>query len=332
MSLSPLLLPDIIVALLAAVLLDFVFGEPPNRLHPVVFIGKIISILTKFIKRIFKYSGEKYERLGGTVLALGLPGFIGLMTYFIAIQSYYMLGTLLFIMVSAVILKTSFSIRSMDKHIQEVLIMIEKKDIVGARRSLSKIVSRDTSSLDQPKILSACIECVAESYVDGILAPLFYYGFLNLPGCMIYRTVNTLDSMIAYKDKYHKDIGWMSAKLDTLLNTIPARISPGFLIPSLMICKKDWKNAWRIMKRDSMKIESFNAGIPMSLMAGGLCVQLEKVDHYTLGDKVEELSLTKCKTSLTVAKLATLLFVFGFVIPIVILLYFLNWWNIFFGF
>jgi len=332
MSLSPLLLSDIIVVLLAAVLLDFVLGEPPNRLHPVVFTGKIISILTKFIKRISRYNGEKYERLGGTVLALGLPGFIGLITYFIAIQSYYILGTLLFILVSAVIMKTSFSIRSMDKHIQEVLIMLERKDIVGARRSLSKIVSRDTSSLDQPKILSACIECVAESFVDGILAPLFYYGFLNLPGCMIYRTVNTLDSMIAYKDKYHKDIGWMSAKLDTLLNTIPARISPGFLILSLMICKKDWRNAWRIMKRDSMKLESFNAGIPMSLMAGGLCVQLEKVDHYTLGDKVEELSLTKCKASLTVAKLATILFVFGFIIPIVVILYFLNWWNIFFGF
>lgn len=327
----PLLLPDIILALLSALLLDFVFGEPPNRLHPVVFIGRIISALTKFIKRHSKDNNEKYEKIGGIVLALGLTGFIGLITYFVATQSYYVLGTLLFILISSVVLKVSFSIRSMDKHIQEVLRRLENNDLVGARKSLSKIVSRDTSSLDKSRILSACIESVAESFVDGILAPLFYYGFLNLPGCMMYRTANTLDSMIAYKDKYHKDIGWMSAKLDTLLNTIPARISPGFLIPALMICRKDWRNALRIMKRDSMKIESFNAGIPMSLMAGGLSVQLEKVDHYILGDIVEELSLTKCKTSLKVAKLATILFVFGFVIPIVILLYLLNWWNIFFG-
>jgi adenosylcobinamide-phosphate synthase len=331
MALFTLLLPDIIAALLIAILLDFVFGEPPNRLHPVVFIGKIISILTKFIKRISEDNSGKYEKLGGIVLALGLPAFIGLITYFIATYSYYILGTLLFILISSGILKVSFSVRSMDKHIQEVLIMLEKNDIPGARKSLSKIVSRDTSSLDQSKILSACIESVAESFVDGILAPLFYYGFLNLPGCMIYRTTNTLDSMIAYKDKYHKDIGWMAAKVDTLLNIIPARISPIFLVPALMICKKDWRNALRIMKRDCMKMESFNAGIPMSLMAGGLCIQLEKIDHYILGDIVEELSLTKCKTSLTVAKIATIFFVCGFVIPIVILLYFLNWWNIFFG-
>jgi len=331
MVLFPLLLPDIIAALLSALLLDFVFGEPPNRLHPVVFIGRIINIFTKLIKRRSKDNNEKYEKIGGIVLALGLTGFIGLITYFVATQLYYVLGTLLFILISSVVLKVSFSIRSMDKHIQEVLMMLEKNDLVGARKSLSKIVSRDTSSLDKSRILSACIESVAESFVDGILAPLFYYGFLNLPGCMMYRTANTLDSMIAYKDKYHKDIGWMSAKLDTLLNTIPARISPGFLIPALMICRKDWRNALRIMKRDSMKIESFNAGIPMSLMAGGLSVQLEKVDHYILGDIVEDLSLTKCKTSLKVAKLATILFVFGFVIPIIILLYLLNWWNIFFG-
>lgn len=330
MVLSPLL-PNIIVVLLTAVLIDFVLGEPPNRFHPVVFIGKIISILTIFIKSISKDNGGKYERLGGSVLAVGLPVFIGLITYFVTTQLYYTLGIVFFILVSSLILKISFSVRSMDKHIQEVLGMLEKNDITGARNNLSKIVSRDTSSLDKSQILSACIECVAESFVDGILAPLFYYGLLNLPGCMIYRTVNTLDSMIAYKDKYHKDIGWMSAKLDTILNTIPARISPGFLVPALMICNEDWRNAVRIMKRDSRKLESFNAGIPMSLMAGGLCVQLKKVDHYTLGNMDEELSLTKCKTSLTVVKLATILFVFGFVIPIIVLLFFLNWWNLYFG-
>lgn len=274
---------------------------------------------------------NRFERLCGSILALGLPATIGLVVYFVASQSFHILGTISFILISTIILKTSFSIRSMDNHIYEILEKIEKNELEGARKSLSKIVSRDTSSLDRTKILSGCIECIAESFVDGILAPLFYYGLLNLPGCMIYRTSNTLDSMIAYKDKYHKDIGWMSAKSDTIMNIIPARISPGFLIPALIICRKDWKKALRIMKRDAMKLESFNAGIPMSLMAGGLSVQLEKVDYYALGDMDEDLTLEKCKISLKIVKVATILFVFGFVIPIILILYFLSWWDFFFG-
>ena len=144
-----------------------------------------------------------------------------------------------------------FSIKSMDKHIKDILKDIEKNDIEKARINLSKIVSRDTKTLSEVNILSACIECIAESFVDGILSPLFYYGLFNIPGALMFRIVNTLDSMIGYRDNYYKDIGWMSAKMDTIMNIIPARISVVFLVPSSWItqsrlekCHFDLKKRW----------------------------------------------------------------------------------------
>ena len=125
-----------------------------------------------------------------------------------------------------------FSIKSMDIHIKDIIKDIEIKDIEKARMDLSKIVSRDTKNLYEVNILSACIECIAESFVDGILSPLFYYGLLNIPGALIFRMVNTLDSMIGYKDQYNINIGWMSAKMDTIMNFIPSRISIFFLVLS----------------------------------------------------------------------------------------------------
>jgi adenosylcobinamide-phosphate synthase len=219
----------------------------------------------------------------------------------------------------------------MDKHINDILKDIEKKDIQGARLDLSKIVSRETKALSEEKILSACIECISESYVDGIVSPLFYYGILNIPGAIMFRVVNTLDSMIGYKDNYHKDIGWMSAKMDTIMNLIPSRVSIFFLIISSLILKQDWRNAITICKRDGRKTESLNSGIPMSIIAGALRIQLEKINHYRLGDAYENITIEKCKTSLKITKIATLAFITSSLFPIIILLNSINWWSIFFG-
>ena len=208
---------------------------------------------------------------------------------------------------------------------------LNKNDLDKARKNLSRIVSRDTRNLSESRILSACIECVAESFVDGILSPLFYYGLLSIPGSMMYRTINTLDSMIAYKDDYYNRVGWMSAKLDTIVNAIPARLSSVFLIASMMVCGQDWKNAIKIFKRDYQNTESFNAGVPMSIMAGGLNIQLEKIDHYKLGDMKEQLTIQKCKTSLKITKIATLIFMISFLIPVITILNYFNWWTLLFG-
>ncbi|VFJ13336.1 cobalamin biosynthesis protein [Candidatus Nitrosocosmicus franklandus] len=326
------LIDEIILTLLIAFLIDGFIGEPPNKIHPVVQIGKIIDTVTKFTKNISHKKGENFEKFMGSILAIGLPSMVGLIVYLISVQSFHILGTVIFIILSSIILKASFSIRAMDIHINDVITELDNHNLDMARKKLAKIVSRETSTLSESKILSACIECVAESFVDGVLSPLFYYGFLNTAGAMAYRTSNTLDSMIAYKEEYYMHYGWMAAKLDTIMNFVPARISPAFLIPAIIICRKDWKNAVMILKRDRNKVESFNAGIPMAIMAGGLNIQLEKTNHYKLGDMNEELSIQRCKISLKITKIAAAICVIGFVIPITVILNYLGWWNVFFGF
>jgi adenosylcobinamide-phosphate synthase len=326
---------EIISILFIAALIDITIGEPPNRIHPVVLIGRIINFFTKMIKNASRYRKEKekenFEKVMGSILALGLTVMVSLIVYYISIQSLFLLGTIFFVIVSAAILKTTFSIRAMETHIKEILVELNKNDLDKARKNLSKIVSRDTRNLSEPRILSACIECVAESFVDGILSPLFYYGLLSIPGSMMYRTINTLDSMIAYKDDYYNRVGWMSAKLDTIVNAIPARLSSVFLIASMMVCGQDWKNAIKMFKRDYKNTESFNAGVPMSIMAGGLNIQLEKIDHYKLGDMKEQLTIQKCKTSLEIIKIATLIFMISFLIPVIAILNYFNWWILLFG-
>ena len=280
-----LILQEIILIICFSISMDYLLGEPPKSIHPVVWIGKIISFFTCQIKkRNNKENNILSEKTWGSILAVSLITTIGTTSYLITLQAFYMLGTIAFVLLSTFILKSMFSIKSMDKHIIDILVDIEKNDIEKARNDLAKIVSRDTKTLSKEKILSACIECTSESFVDGILSPLFYYGILNIPGATIFRVVNTLDSMIGYKDKYHKDIGWMSAKMDTIMNLIPARISIVFLVTSSLILNLDWKNAISTCKRDGRSTESLNAGIPMSVIAGALRIQLEKVNHYRLGD------------------------------------------------
>src|SRR5919107_3587454 len=322
------ILQEIILIIGFSVSLDYMLGEPPKSIHPVVWIGKTINFFTFQIKkRNGKENNPYYEKVCGSALVLSLVTSIGTISYLITIQSLYALGTIAFILLSTFILKSMFSIKSMDKHIIDIIGDIEKNDIEKARNDLSKIVSRETKDLSEEKILSACIECTAESFVDGILSPLFYYGIFNIPGATMFRVVNTLDSMIGYKDKYYKDIGWMSAKMDTIMNLLPARISIIFLVTSSLLLNLDWKNAILTYKRDGRKTESLNAGIPMSIVAGALRIQLEKVNHYRLGDMHEPITIAKCRTTLKITKIATFIFIISFLFPITIFLNSVNWWS-----
>lgn len=326
------ILQEIILIIILSVSFDCFIGEPPNSIHPVVWIGKGINFFTKQIKEKDIEKFKLDEKKSGSIFALSFTSILGIFAYVIIVQSVYVLGPIAFICLSVFILKSTFSIKAMDKHINDILKDIEKKDIENARHNLSKIVSRNTNTLSEEKILSASIECIAESYVDGIISPMIYYGILNIPGALMFRTINTLDSMIGYKDKYYKNIGWMPAKMDTIMNWIPARISIIFLVSSSLILKQDWKNAILIYKRDGKKTESLNSGIPMSIVAGALKIQLEKINHYKLGEKVEQITIEKCKIAIKITKVATLIFITVFLFPIIILLNFLNWWSIFFGY
>ncbi len=317
---------SLIIALAGAIGLDWL-GDPPNRYHPVAWLGRAIGF---FIPRL-KSGSKAAELFNGILFAVLLVSLVGIAVHLAATASFYLAGMVALIVFSAVLLKITIAVRGMENHANAILACLEKGDLPGARQSLSMIVRRRTDDLDQQHILSATIECVSESTVDGITGPIFYYSLLGPGGAFAYRTINTLDSMVGYKEDYYRNIGWMSAKLDTAANYVPARITAFLMVVSAKILGADWKNSLQMLQRDHNKTFSPNAGYPMATMAGALRIRLEKIGHYRLGDEQEPASLEKCRTAISIMKLTTALFCITFSAPVMSFLYLAGWWRFLFG-
>jgi adenosylcobinamide-phosphate synthase len=314
----------LLAALVAGVGVDWIFGDPPNKYHPVAWLGRLVGY---FVPRL-KGNAEKAK---GTAFAILLVAAVALAIHFLVFASMYLAGIVALAVASAVILKITIAVRGMERHVKAIMSCLEAADLAGARQNLSMIVRRRTDDLDEQHILSATIECVSESTVDGITGPIFYYSIFGPAGAFAYRAINTLDSMVGYNDKYFKDIGWTSARLDTAANYVPARITAFLMVASAKILGADWKNSLSMLQRDHAKTFSPNAGYPMATMAGALRIRLEKIGHYALGDEQEPASLEKCKAAISIMKLTTLLFCLCVSAPIVSILYFAGWWRLVFG-
>jgi adenosylcobinamide-phosphate synthase len=262
-----------------ALALDLLFGDPPNRFHPTAWMGNLIRFLLKF--RPHKNSFLEFL-YGILILLVGilLTAGAGFAITYIASFFPFWLG----ILFQALFLKLTISLRGLDKAAKEVQVALQNNDLIEARRLLSwHLVSRDTAQLTESQICAAAIESVSENASDGIIAPLFFYAIGGLPAAFIYRFVNTADSMLGYRDEEREWLGKFPARLDDLLNFIPARLTGLLIVLSAPFCKASFINAWKIMWRDANQTASPNAGIPMSAMAGALQVELEKVNHYQLG-------------------------------------------------
>ena len=213
-------------------------------------------------------------------VGLALTISVGLMISFLASLLPVWAGNLL----TALTLKLTISLHGLDRAAGKVQSALESENLPEARRLLSwHLVSRDTSQLDGSKVTAAAIESVAENASDGIIAPLFFFTIGGLPAALAYRIINTTDSMLGYHDEEHEWLGKAPARLDDLLNFIPARLTGLFIILTAPFCGANLSQAWKILWRDSRQTASPNAGIPMSAMAGALGVELEKINHYTLG-------------------------------------------------
>jgi adenosylcobinamide-phosphate synthase len=248
-------------------------------------------------------------------------------SYYFSIILYKLFGIFGLLIYSILVLKFTMAILTLEKHVNAVIHALEDKKLPDARKNLSLIVGRDTDILDREHILSATIESIGESMVDGIGSVLFYFSLFGPPGAIAYRIINTLDSMIGYTDSYHYHLGWMAAKLDTISNYVPARICAILLVISSKLVGGDWKNSMLIMRKDHNNTPSLNGGYPMSALAGALKVKLEKVGYYKLGTSIEPLSIEKCKSALTMVKISTILFFLFISVPIVLLLSIFGWWN-----
>ena len=275
------LLVDSVLIFVLAFLIDLAFGEYPDRIHPTIGIGKMIT----YLKRKSKNPNPRVEKANGVFMALtimlvvSLPVF--LLLYWLRTLPY---GNILYVIVGAVLFKATFAIRGMGQYTKPIAKALKEKDLAEARKWLPYIVRRDPNTLSERQIISAAVESIAESTTDGITAPFFFYALFGVPGAFAYRVVNTLDSMVGYKNVENRNIGWFSAKLDTIANYVPARVTAYLMVAAAFLTGEDWRESYRILQRDKHKTASPNAGYTISAMAGALNVQLEKQGYYTLGD------------------------------------------------
>ncbi len=289
-----------------AVLIDRVFGEPPDRFHSTVWIGRLCEFIQRRLSNTIP---------SGIFLFLIVSAIPSLAALFLVLSSgnYF-----LTIFLAALILKLQFSWKGLEDYALPVLESLGA-DIEKAREKLTFIVGRDASDLDTDGILSATIESIGEGTNDAVTAPLFYYvlfgslfGFaIGVAAAVFFRAASTLDSMVGYKKEGLDRIGLLPARVDDLLNFIPSRITAIFILFSAFLLREDYKNAFRMFRRDRNKTESPNAGQPMSAVAGALGVRLEKPGHHILGEPLKELERSDVRRAIRLSNLQTALFLFA---------------------
>lgn len=275
----------IILVAIGGFILDLILGDPHNWPHPVRWIGMLISKGEELIRKWLPKTKEG-ERVGGILLVIGVVGItVFVSTLLIKVGGWInpWLGTLVEIILAYQILAT----KSLKDESMKVYKALEAGDLEGARYAVSMIVGRDTASLDEEGIAKATIETVAENTSDGIIGPLFYLVIGGVPLAFMYKAINTLDSMIGYKNEKYEYFGTFGAKLDDVVNYIPARISGYLMILASGLCGMNLKGAYTIYKRDRYNHKSPNSAHTEAACAGALNIQLAG-DAYYFGIKCEK--------------------------------------------
>lgn len=289
---------DILFIILFALLLDLVWGEPPSSIHPVVFMGKIIDLLKA---NLLRYR----NKISGIILTVILLSLF-LIPLYVVLQ-FIQFNAIIYIVVSSIILFTTFAIKGLLNSAREVKEHINT-DINQARQSVSYLVSRDTSILNKGELVSATVESLTENIVDSVVSPLFYTFIFGILGGVGYRVINTLDAMVGYKDEKNRYIGWFPARLDDLVNYVPARVTGVIIIISAAFIGLNWRESYRIMIKDARKTPSPNSGYPMAAAAGALGIQLEKKGHYIIGENLNSLDTEMIDQALLLSQITIIFF------------------------
>lgn len=260
-----------------ALLWDAFLGEPPAAVHPVVGMGRVVDMASKR-----GLSGDARSQMArGAMLAGALP----LATFAaatVAMRALRAFGSIPAIIGGAYLLKSSFAVSGMRDAARRVSQALEDDDLTHARAAVAEIVSRDVSGLDESGLASAAVGSIAENVTDSAVGPLLAYGAFGVPGALAYRAVNTMDTMIGYRD-HREHFGKPAARLDDAVNWIPARVSGAAVVAASAGSGMDTRAAWRTMLREHGRTDSPNGGWPISATAGALGIEIEKVGHYKLG-------------------------------------------------
>ncbi len=252
--------------LLIAFGFDVLIGDPRWLPHPVRIIGKAIEWGEAILRKLMP------ARIGGVLLAVTMVGATYFLTYYAVEFIRLRIGGITATIIIAYLASTTLALRGL---VMAVGGVFKSKDIELARRRLSRIVGRDTASLDEEGIHRAAIETLAENTSDGIIAPLFYLAIGGVPLAMAYKAVNTLDSMVGYKNDRYIKFGWAPARIDDIANFIPARLTGALMVVAASFVRAAHAtDALMTMLRDGGKHSSPNSGIPEAAMAGALGVVL----------------------------------------------------------
>jgi adenosylcobinamide-phosphate synthase len=290
-----------IIILAIALALDLALGDPPTAWHPVGWMGRLIGMLVRGGKGL----SPAPQLIYGIGVVLVTAAVFVTPVYFLLL---YLKGLnwIAWVIGAALLLKPTFTLRGLWRTALKIRDLLAAEKLAEARFELRALVGRDTRSLDKGHLVSATVESIAENSCDSFFAPLFYFVFLGVPGAIAYRVINTLDAMIGHHGEFEY-LGKAAARLDTVVNFIPARLAALFILLASWIYRSRARAAWRIMLRDARKTESPNAGWTMSALAGALGVRLEKIGYYRLGDEDQPLTAASIDTTLKIVLTAAAL-------------------------
>lgn len=288
------------ITLLAAFGIDAAFGEPPNALHPVAWMGSAIAR-----GRAWALRGDRVAQLArGAAVALLVPGVSAAVAY--ALTRALAPSAVATVIVTALALKPMFAVRALGEAAFRVRDALDANDVAAARRALASLCSRDAGALGERALAAATIESIAENTSDSVVAPLLYFALLGLPGAAFYRAANTVDAMMGYRGELEW-AGKVGARLDDALNLVPARLTALLLVVAGALAGASVRRGVAMWWRDGARTESPNAGRPMATMAGLLGVRLEKENCYSLGDDARPIETRDIARAWRIAWLASAL-------------------------
>ena len=300
----------------AAFLVDILIGDPEYKFHPVRIMGKGIYYFEKHFRFL-----SRDQKLNGTIFCLFITLLFASVVFLIIFILSLFQDSLIIRIIKEVfiiyVIYSSIALGDLDKKAKEIYRLLKKGELRNARKKTGFIVGRDTKVLDEKEIIRATVETVAENITDGIISPLFYLFIGGAPLMIFYKAASTLDSMVGYKNERYINFGFFSAKLDDILNYIPARITGLILIPlSFLMLLKNGLKSFKIALRDGRKNPSPNSGFPEAGIAGGFGIQLGGANYYQsklslkplIGDKLNDLNIIHIKEAVTISYLASILF------------------------
>ena len=302
------------LAIVCGFLIDLAVGDPRWLVHPVVIMGKCISFLEKHLRKVFPETPAG-ELAAGRVMAWIMV--LGTLAVTLALSyACFRIHIILFFVVQTIMCWQAVAVRDLKVESMDVYKYLEPDlDIEKARKQVSRIVGRDTDCLDATGVTKAVIETIAENFSDGVVCPLFYMMIGGGPLAMTYKAVNTMDSMVGYKNDRYLYFGRCGAHMDDVLGYIPSRLAALLWIAAAFMTGNDWRNSYRIWKRDHMKSPSPNSAQTEAACAGSLGVELLGPAYYfgvlhdkqPIGDPTRPVVPSDIKTTITMMYMASFL-------------------------